>query len=77
LLYLRGAPISEKVESSSSGDDDDSSDIDSTEAEQRRSSTSKHSQWSDLDEQRLLAYKRANLGKFPGRTRAAVRTRWT
>lgn len=45
-------------------------------------STSKHSQWSDLDEQRLLAYKKEGkdwewiFGKFPGRTRPAIRTRW-
>ena len=82
-----GAPISEKVEPSSSGDDDDSSagdpdfssdNGDSSEAEQDRSCTNKQSQWSDLDEQRLLAYKKTGkwiFGKFPGRTRPAVRTR--
>ena len=35
--------------------------MEASEAEQGRSSTSKHSRWSDLDEQRLLAYKRASL----------------
>jgi hypothetical protein len=46
------------------------------------SSTGKHSRWSDLDEHRLLAYKKEDkswdwiFGKFPGRTPAAVRTRW-
>ncbi len=55
----------------SSGDDEDSS-----AAEQRRSSASKQSRWSDLDEQRLLAYKQEGKSwewifcKFPGRTQA-------
>jgi hypothetical protein len=42
-----------------SDSDPDPSDDDgcSSEDEQRRSHTSKHSRWSDLDEQRLLAYK--------------------
>jgi len=68
---------------SSDGDPDFSSDNgDSSEAEQGRSSTSKHSQLSKVDEQRLLAYKKEDkpwdwiFGKFPGRTRLAVRTRW-
>jgi hypothetical protein len=55
------ALVSEKVEPSSRRDDDNSSDGDSS-AEQGRWSTSKHSLWSDLDEQRLLAYKRQVLG---------------
>jgi hypothetical protein len=44
-----------------------------------RPSTSKHSRWLDLDEQRLLAYKKKGkswvwiFGRFPGRTQ---RTRW-
>ena len=64
-------------DSESSSDDDECSSGD----EQGRSSTSKHSRWSDLDEQRLLAYKKEDkswdwiFGKFPGRTPAAVRTR--
>lgn len=79
-----GAPVSEKVKPSSSGDDDSSdgdpqssSDDDgcSSEAEQDCLSTSKQSLWSDLDEQLLLTYKEE--GKFPGRTPAGVRTRWT
>jgi hypothetical protein len=70
-----GALVSQGSEPSSSDDDgglsdsdpDSSSDDDgcSSEHEQGRSSTSKHSRWSDLDEQRLLAYstrKRASLG---------------
>jgi hypothetical protein len=39
----------------SSSDDDDGC---LSEAEQGHSSTSRHSRWSDLDEQRLLAYKK-------------------
>jgi hypothetical protein len=44
----------------SDSDPESSSDNDecSSEDEQGRSSTSKHSRWSDLDEQRLLAYKK-------------------
>jgi hypothetical protein len=63
----------------SSSDDDGCSSRD----EQGRSSTSKHSRWDDIDEQRLLAYKKEDKSwdwtfkKFPGRTPAAVRTRWT
>jgi hypothetical protein len=61
-------------------DPDPSSDDDgcSSEDEQGRSSTSKHSQWLDLDEQRLLAYKKEGKSwewifrEFPGRTRPAV-----
>ena len=65
-------------DSESSSDDD----VCSSEDEQGRSSTSKHSRWSDLDEQRLLAYKKEGkpwewiFGKFPGRTQPAIRTRW-
>jgi hypothetical protein len=65
-------------DSESSSDDDECS----SEGEQGRSSTSKHSRWSDLDEQRLLAYKKEDKSwewifrKFPGRTRPAIRTRW-
>jgi hypothetical protein len=72
-------------EPSSSDDDGDSSDSDpgpsgvddgdSSEAdEQRRSSTTKYSAWSELDEQRLLAYKKEGKSwswifrKFPCRT---------
>ncbi|CZR52891.1 uncharacterized protein PAC_02768 [Phialocephala subalpina] len=53
----------------------------SSEDESRRSSTRKHIPW-DLDEQRLLAYKKEDqswewiFDKFPGRTRPAIRTRW-
>ncbi|MCJ1357538.1 MAG: hypothetical protein MMC33_007534 [Icmadophila ericetorum] len=68
LLQRRSKPAISDSESSS---DDDGC-----------SCTSKQSWWSDLDEQRLLAYKKADkswdwiFGKFPGRTPAAVRTRW-
>lgn len=63
----------------SSSDDDGCSSGD----EQGCSSTSKHSRWDDIDEQRLLAYKKEDKSwdwifkKFPGRTPATVRTRWT
>ena len=66
-------------DSESSSDDDGCS----SEAEkQGRSSTRMNIPWSDLDEQRLLAYKKEGKSwewvfrKFPGRTRPAVRTRW-
>lgn len=70
----------------SDGDSESSSDSDErlSEAKQARSSTrtSKHSRWSDLDEQRLLAYKKEDKSwewifrKFPCRTRPAILTRW-
>jgi hypothetical protein len=50
--------------------------------EQGCSSTSKHSRWTDLDGQRLLAYKKEGkswewiFGTFPARTRPPIRTRW-
>jgi len=87
-----GALASRRSEFSNSDDDGGLSDSDPesssdddgclSEAEQGRSTTSKQSRWSDLDEQRLLAYKKEGkswewiFGKFPGRTRPAVRTRW-
>jgi hypothetical protein len=86
------ALASRRSESSSSdndsglgdGDPESSSDDDGclSDDEQERSSTSKQSRWSGLDEQLLLAYKKEGkswewiFGKFPGRTRPAVRTRW-
>ena len=74
----------QESESASSDDDCGLSDDDgySSKDEQKCSSTSKHSRWSDLDEQRLLAYKKEGkswewiFGKFPSRTRPAIRTRW-
>jgi len=69
---------------SSDGDPDFSSDNgDSSEAEQGRSSMSKQSRWSYLDEQRLVAYKKEGKSwswtfrKFPSRTQPAIRTRWS
>jgi len=68
LLQRRSKPAISDSESSS---DDDG-----------YSSTSKQSRWSDIDEQRLLAYKKTDkfwdwiFGKFQSRTPAAVRTRW-
>jgi len=86
------ALASRRSESSSSDDDSSLSDSDPesssdddgclSDNKQEHSSTSKQSRWSDLDEQRLLAYKKEEkswewiFGKFPGRTRPAVRTRW-
>jgi hypothetical protein len=68
----------------SDSDPDPSSDDDgrSSKDEQKRSSTKMNTPWSGLDEQRLLAYKKEGkpwswiFGKFPLRTRPAVRTRW-
>jgi hypothetical protein len=76
--------LASRSEPSSSDDEGGSSDIDpesssdddacSSEAEQGRSSKSKHIPWSQLDEQRLLAYKKEEkswewiFGKFPSRT---------
>jgi hypothetical protein len=51
---------------------------DSSEAEQGRSSTSKQSRWSHLDEQRLVAYKKEGRSwswtfrKFPSRTERPI-----
>jgi hypothetical protein len=46
---------------------------------QGRSSTSKHNQWSDLDEQRIQEGMLWDwiFGKLPGRILAGVRMRWT
>jgi hypothetical protein len=71
-------------EPASSDDDSGLSDDDdcSSEDEQKRSSTRKNTPWGAIDEQRLLAYKKEGkswewiFGKFPGRTRPAIRTRW-
>jgi hypothetical protein len=66
----------------SDSDLDPSSDDDGCSSEgERRSHTIKHSRWSDLVEQRLLAYKNEDkswtwiFSKFSGRTPAGVRTR--
>jgi hypothetical protein len=69
--------LSDSDPESSSGEDGCLS-----EAKLGHSSTSKRSRWSDLDEQRLLAYKKEGkswewiFGKFPGRTQPAIRTCW-
>jgi hypothetical protein len=63
-----------------SGSDDDGC---SSEDELGCSGTRMNIPWGPVDEQRLLAYKREGKSwdwifkKFPGRTPAAVRTRWT
>jgi len=84
-LALRSEPSSSNDDGGLSDSDSESSSDDdecSSEGEQGRSSTSKHSRWSDLDEQRLVAYKKEDKSwewifrKFPGRTRPAIRTRW-
>jgi hypothetical protein len=84
LASQRSKPsISDDDGGLSDSDSESSNDGYSSEGEQGCSSTSKHSQWSDLDEQRLLAYKKEDkpwdwiFDKFPGRTPAAIRTRWT
>jgi len=65
-------------DSESSSDDDGCSSA----GEQGCSSTRKNVAWEDLDEQRLLAYMKEEkpwkwiFPKFPGRTHAAIRTRW-
>jgi hypothetical protein len=85
-LASRSEPSSSNDDSGLSDSDSESSSDDdgcSSGDEQGRSSTSKHSRWDDIDEQRLLAYKKEDKSwdwifkKFPGRTPAAVRTRWT
>jgi len=73
-------PSSNNDDGFSDSDPDLSSNDDgcSSEDEHGRSRTSKRSQWSDLDEQRLLAYKKEGKSwdwifrKFPGRTKPAV-----
>jgi hypothetical protein len=86
LALRRSKPsISDDDSGLSDSDSESSSDDDgcSSEDKQGRLSTSKHNRWSDLDEHRLLAYKKEDkswdwiFGKFPGRTPAAIRTRWT
>jgi hypothetical protein len=86
LASQGSGPFTSVNESGLSNSDLDPSSNDnrcSSEDEQSRSSTSKQSRWSSLDEQRLRAYKIEDkswdwiFGKFPGRTHAAIRTRWT
>ncbi|KAH0535945.1 hypothetical protein FGG08_007156 [Glutinoglossum americanum] len=87
-----GALPSEGSEPSSSYDDDGLSDSDPdlssgddgcSSKEKQGSSTRMNIPWEAVDEQRLLAYKKEDKSwdwifkKFPGRTPAAVRTRWT
>ena len=73
-LSINNADGLSDSDSESSSDDDGCS----SEDEQSRS-MSKHGRWSELDEQRLLVYKKEDNAWdwiFPGRTPAAVRTRW-
>ncbi|KAI9863863.1 MAG: hypothetical protein M1813_003515 [Trichoglossum hirsutum] len=87
-----GALPSEGSEPSSSDDDDGLSDSDPdlssgddecSSREKQGSSTRMNIPWEAVDEQRLLTYKKEDKSwdwifkKFPGRTPAAVRTRWT
>ncbi|KAI9769831.1 MAG: hypothetical protein M1840_003825 [Geoglossum simile] len=85
LASRRSEPLSSDDDGGLSDSDPESSSGDDgclSEAEQGHSSMSKRSRWSDLDEQRLLAYKKEGkswdwiFGKFPSRTGPAIRTRW-
>ncbi|KAH6714796.1 hypothetical protein BKA61DRAFT_575502 [Leptodontidium sp. MPI-SDFR-AT-0119] len=82
LLHRDNSGLSNS-DSASSGDDDECP------SEDERGRSSKHSRWSDLDEERLLAYKKEDkswgwiFSQCPGRTRPAIRSgpeatrRWT
>ncbi|OAF55631.1 hypothetical protein VC83_07585 [Pseudogymnoascus destructans] len=67
------------------GDPNTGSDGDAYSSEDNvaRSDDRKYSEWSPLDKQRLSAYKKEGkswewiFSKFPGRTKGAVRTRWS
>ena len=87
-----GALALRRTEQSSSDDDSGLNDIDSESSsdddarsrkEKQGSSTRINVPWEPIDEQRLLVYKKEDKSwewifkKFPGRTAAAVRTRWT
>ena len=82
----------EESEPSSSNDEsglsDSESDLSSDDEvcsskKKQGSSTRMNVPWEPVDEQRLLVYKKEDKSwewifkKFPGRTQAAVRTRWT
>jgi len=73
---------SDDESSLSERDPDASSDDDRSLSGDEQDRKKKHSPWSDLDEQRLLAYKKEGKSwswifrKFPGRTQPAIRTRW-
>jgi len=84
LVSRRSEQLSSDDDGSLSDSDPESSSGDDgclSKAEQEHSSTSECSQWSDLDEQCLLIYKKEGkswewiFGKFPGRTQPAIRTR--
>jgi hypothetical protein len=83
-LASQGSKPSSSVDDGSLSDSnpDSSSDDDGCSSEQGRSSTRKNTRWEDLDELRLLAYKKEGkpwswiFRKFPGRTQPSVRTRW-
>jgi len=83
-LQLGRAADTRTLMSQGSSDDSDAESTSGclSEAEQGHSSTSKQRRWPDLDEQRLLVYKKEGkswdwiFGKFPCRTRPAIRTRW-
>ena len=86
LTSQRSEPLLSSNDDSglSDGDSESSSNDDECSAkdDQGRSSTRKNVPWEDLDEQRLLAYMKEEKSwkwifpKFPGRTPAAIRTRW-
>jgi hypothetical protein len=81
-----GTPVWQRSEPSSSDSDPESGSDDdgcSSEDELGCSGARMNIPWGPVDEQRLLAYKKEGKSwdwifkKFPGRTPAAVRTRWT
>jgi hypothetical protein len=86
LASRRSGPPSSNDESGLSGSNSESGSDDdecSSEGEQGRSSTRKKRRWPELDEQRLLAYKKEGKSwkwifrKFPGRTQPAISMRWS
>ena len=85
LLSEGGEPSSSDDESGLSDSDPDlSSDDDACSSKKKLGSSIRTNiPWKPVDEQRLLAYKKEDKSwewifkKFPGRTPAAVRTRWT
>lgn len=84
LLSEESEPLSSDESGLSDGDPDLSSDDSTCSSKKKQgSSTRMNIPWKPVDEQRLLAYKKEDKSwewifkKFPGRTAAAVRTRWT
>jgi hypothetical protein len=86
-LALRSSELSSSDEDGSHLNDSDpnlsSDDEGSSTEDEPHPSTRMNIPWEKLDEQRLLAWKKEGkpwdwiFKKFPGRTQAAIRTRWT